>query len=104
MLCLQIYQTRAILICLDVIESILHYFKEERTTGILEHTEKSCLRTSGTLALFGFFYKFIHVESKTSKMRTCMCIHIAYTKGLVTNYGEGGLQNGRRGAREVLPL
>ena len=24
-------------------------------------------------------------------------------KGLVTNYGEGGLQNGR-GAREVLPL
>ena len=51
-----------------------------------------------------FFYKFIHVESKTSKMRTCMCIHIAYTKGLVTNYGEGGLQNWRRGAREVLPL
>ena len=26
------------------------------------------------------------------------------TKGLVTNYGEGGLQNGRGGAREVLPL
>ena len=26
-----------------------------------------------------------------------------YYKGLVTNYGEGGLQNGR-GAREVLPL
>ena len=25
-------------------------------------------------------------------------------KGLVTNYGEGGLQNGRGGAREVLPL
>ena len=24
--------------------------------------------------------------------------------GLVTNYGEGGLQNGRGGAREVLPL
>ena len=27
-----------------------------------------------------------------------------HTKGLVTNYGEGGLQNGRGGAREVLPL
>ena len=27
------------------------------------------------------------------------------SKGLVTNYGEGGgLQNGRGGAREVLPL
>ena len=25
-------------------------------------------------------------------------------KGLVTNYGEGGLQNGRGGPREVLPL
>ena len=25
-------------------------------------------------------------------------------KGLVTNYGEGGLQNVRGGAREVLPL
>ena len=25
-------------------------------------------------------------------------------KGVVTNYGEGGLQNGREGAREVLPL
>ena len=31
---------------------------------------------------------------------------MAYSiKGLVTNYGEGGLQNGRGGgAREVLPL
>ena len=29
---------------------------------------------------------------------------VAYTKGLVTDYGEGGgLQNGRGGAREVLP-
>ena len=26
------------------------------------------------------------------------------SKGLVTNNGEGGLQNGRRWAREVLPL
>ena len=31
--------------------------------------------------------------------------HCSDTKGLVTNYGEGrGLQNGRGGAREVLPL
>ena len=32
-------------------------------------------------------------------------MQIITTKGLVTNYGEGGgLQNGRGGAREVLPL
>ena len=30
--------------------------------------------------------------------------HVPRPKGLVTNYGRGGLQNGRRGAREVLPL
>ena len=29
---------------------------------------------------------------------------MGHCKGLVTNYGEGGLQNGRGGAREVLPL
>ena len=36
-----------------------------------------------------------------------MYIPICHTnqgKRLVTNYGEGGLQNGRGGAREVLPL
>ena len=27
-----------------------------------------------------------------------------FNKGLVTNYGEGGLQNGRGGPHEVLPL
>ena len=27
-----------------------------------------------------------------------------FSKGLVINYGEGGLQHGRGGAREVLPL
>ena len=33
----------------------------------------------------------------------CHPICKLYNKGLVTNYGEGGLQN-RRGASEVLPL
>ena len=36
----------------------------------------------------------------------CLTRHLIslQDKGVVTNYGEGGLQNGRGGPREVLPL
>ena len=45
-----------------------------------------------------------HVRPKIRKI--AKEIAIKYIYGLVTNYGEGGLQNGKGGggAREVLPL
>ena len=49
---------------------------------------------------FQFYKKGIHVQSElTSVIQTNNL-----DKGLVTKYGEGGLQNGGGGAREVLPL
>ena len=44
------------------------------------------------------------MTANKNKTVVCLCV-VPTTKGLVTNYGEGGgLQNGRGGAREVLPL
>ena len=40
----------------------------------------------------------------SNKPITKYVMSICIYKGLVTNYGEGGLQNGRGGASEVLPL
>ena len=46
----------------------------------------------------------IHYVLDVSEVILICSVCVMYTKGLVTNYGEGGATKREGGAREVLPL
>ena len=51
-----------------------------------------------------FHTGFVHADPHPGNSKSVILLYLEFSKGVVTNYGEGGATKREGGAREVLPL